>query len=66
MSLPYALPTPELQNDPRAVRILAKTIYRELRQSGLAEGEVMGIASELLSLVATDMKLRRDGVDSAR
>lgn len=66
MSLPYALPTTEPKNDARALRILAKTIYRELRSSGLAEGEVMGIASELLSLVATDMKLRRDGVDAAR
>ncbi len=45
--------------DPRALAILAKTIYRELRQSGLGEEEVMSVAGELLSLVATDVKGRR-------
>ena len=45
--------------DPRALRILAKTIYRELRTSGLREEDVMTIASELLSLVAGDVKDRR-------
>lgn len=46
-------------HDPRALRILAKTIYRELRQSGLAEEDVMSVAGELLSLVAGEVKGRR-------
>ncbi|MFO0757790.1 MAG: hypothetical protein U0359_14945 [Byssovorax sp.] len=46
-------------HDPRALRILAKTIYRELRQSGLAEQEVMAVAGELLSLVTVEVKDRR-------
>jgi hypothetical protein len=46
-------------HDPRALRILAKTIYRELRQSGLAEQDVMAVAGELLSLVAVEVKARR-------
>lgn len=46
-------------HDPRALRILAKTIYRELRQSGLEEREVMSVAGELLSLVAGEVKDRR-------
>lgn len=45
--------------DPRGPLILARTIYRELRQSGLGEEEVMSIAGELLGLVATEMKDRR-------
>lgn len=45
--------------DPRALAILAKTIYRELRSSGYAEQDVMTLASELLGLVATDVKTRR-------
>ncbi len=45
--------------DPRALRIIAKTVYRELRQGGLAEEDMMAVASELLSLVAGDMKDRR-------
>ena len=45
--------------DPRALRILAKSIYRELRQSGLREEDVMSVAGELLSLVAGEVKDRR-------
>jgi hypothetical protein len=61
MAPPFMMPTSELTNDPRAVRILAKTMYRELRQSGLAEQDVMSIAGELLGLVTADMRSRRDG-----
>jgi hypothetical protein len=46
-------------HDPRALRILAKTIYRELRQSGLAAEDVMSVAGELLGLVTGDVQLRR-------
>jgi hypothetical protein len=46
--------------DPRALRIIAKTIYREMRAGGLAEEDLMSVASELLSLVAGDMKDRRN------
>lgn len=46
-------------HDPRALRILAKSIYRELRSGGLAEEDVMAIAGDLLGLVAGDVKDRR-------
>lgn len=49
--------------DPRAVAILAKTIYRELRNSGYAEKDVMSLAGELLGMVTTDVKARRDPQD---
>ncbi|MRG90911.1 hypothetical protein [Polyangium spumosum] len=58
---PYA----HASRDPRALRILAKTIYREMRQGGLAEEDVMSVAGELLSLVAGDMKDRRENNDPA-
>jgi hypothetical protein len=54
-SRPYACAS----RDPRALRIIAKTIYREMRAGGLAEEDLMSVASELLSLVAVDMKDRR-------
>lgn len=44
--------------DARALPILAKTIYRELKQSGLSEEDIMGIASELLSQVASGLRER--------
>jgi hypothetical protein len=45
--------------DPRALGILAKSIYRELRQGGLAEEDVMTIAGDLLGLIAGEVKDRR-------
>jgi hypothetical protein len=45
--------------DPRALTILAKTIYRELRSSGYQERDVMALASELLGIVASEVKGRR-------
>ncbi len=45
--------------DARGTRILAKTIYRELRNAGLSEREVLAIATELLSQTAADLKNSR-------
>jgi hypothetical protein len=71
MSLPFSIdhvpgqePLGPASRDPRALRILAKTIYRELRQSGLVEEDVMSVAGELLSLVAGEVKDRRRSAQS--
>jgi hypothetical protein len=45
--------------DPRAVRILAKNIYREFRANGFSEQDVMALAGELLALVASEVKNQR-------
>lgn len=57
MALPFETVRPT--SDPRAVAILAKTIYRELRAAGYAERDVMSLASELLGMVAADVKGQR-------
>ena len=54
-----------VSRDPRAVQILAKTIYRELRQSGVDERGVMAVAGELLSLLTSEVKDRRNGAPRA-
>jgi hypothetical protein len=56
-----ALPFDETHGarDPRALAILAKTIYRELRASGYAERHVMALAGELLGIVAAEVRDRR-------
>jgi hypothetical protein len=56
-----ALPFDDTQGarDPRALAILAKTIYRELRSSGYAERDVVALASELVGMVANDMRETR-------
>jgi len=64
MALPFDIP--DSTRDPRAFAILAKTIYRELRAEGYSAQEVMSVASELLELVASEVKDRRDGPASSR
>lgn len=49
--------------DPRALAILAKTIYRELRASGYAERDVMALAGELLGMITNDVQARRNPAD---
>jgi hypothetical protein len=61
MALPFD-PTPGTR-DPRALAILAKTIYRELRASGYAEKDVMALAGELLGMVANEVQGRRGSTD---
>jgi hypothetical protein len=58
MALPFDIAS--TAHDQRALTILAKTIYRELRSEGFAASEVMTLASELLDLVASEVKDRRD------
>lgn len=58
MALPFD--THPTSSDPRALKILAKTIYRELRSSGYAEKDVMSLAGELLGLIASEVRDRRD------
>ncbi len=61
-----ALPTDiaATAHDTRAIAILAKTIYRELRTQGYAANEVMTLAGELLDQVASEVKDRRHVVES--
>lgn len=59
MALPFDSATD--RRDPRALKILAKTVYRELRAGGYGASDVMSFAGELLGLVATEVKDRRQG-----
>ncbi|MBX3258678.1 MAG: hypothetical protein KF782_03105 [Labilithrix sp.] len=61
MALPF---DPTLgTRDPRALAILAKTIYRELRASGYAEKDVVALAGELLGMVTSEVQGRRSPVN---
>ena len=42
--------------DARALRILAKSVYRELRASGHSRSDIVGVTNALLELVTTDLK----------
>jgi hypothetical protein len=48
-------------HDPRSLKILAKSFYRELRGRGYDEREVVALVGELLGLVSTEVRERREG-----
>lgn len=54
MALPFG-ETPGAR-DSRSLKILAKTIYRELRGSGFQTRDVIALAGELLALVTSDVR----------
>lgn len=64
MALPFG-ETPGAR-DARTLAILAKSIYRELRCNGFQAKDVISLAGELLSLVASDVRTgARSGKRSA-
>lgn len=44
------------ETQPRALRILAKSVFRELKSSGYNRSEILSFATEMLSLVSTDLR----------
>lgn len=54
------------KRDPRAVRILAKNIYREFRANGFSEEDVLALAGELLSLVTREVREQQPGAGEVR
>jgi hypothetical protein len=51
--------TTQVGSDSRAARIVAKAIYKEARGAGMQDQAVIAVATELLGLVAADMKAAR-------
>lgn len=47
--------TTALPNRERALQILSKSIYRELRENGYEPKQIVALASEIISLVTTDI-----------
>jgi hypothetical protein len=51
-----AATTTTAPNRERALKILSKSIYKELRQNGYEPKQIVALATELISLVTTDIK----------
>lgn len=43
-------------NRARALKILSKSLYRELRQNGYEPAQIVTLATELISLVTSDIR----------
>lgn len=54
-----ALPAAAPPGDQRALKILAKSLYRDLRTGGYNEKDVLCLAGELLSLISSEVEGRR-------
>lgn len=57
MSQALATMQPEtpVMNRERALRILSKSLYRDLRQNGYEPKQIVALAGELIAQVTTDM-----------
>lgn len=56
-------PSRSARGQQRALKILAKSVYRELKASGYDRSDIVGFTNELLDLVTSDLKDRQgDGV----
>lgn len=49
-------PAPAVPNRERALKILSKSLYRELRQNGYEPKQIVALATEIIGLVTSDMK----------
>jgi hypothetical protein len=47
--------TPALPTREKALQILSKSIYKELRENGYEPKQIVALASEIISLVTTDI-----------
>ncbi len=52
---PAAVPS-AIPNRDKALKILSKSIYKEMRQNGYEPKQIVALATELISLVTSDMK----------
>lgn len=46
---------PEMAEDPRVARILAKSLFRDMKASGIPQSRILEVASELIGLVTSDL-----------
>jgi hypothetical protein len=47
---------PAVPNRERALKILSKSLYRELRQNGYEPKQIVALATEIIGLVTSDIK----------
>jgi hypothetical protein len=45
-----------MPNREKALKILSKSIYKDLRQNGYEPRQIVALASEIISLVTSDIK----------
>ncbi len=51
-----ATPGALLRSPEKSVKILAKSLYRELRSNGYDDRQIVALSTELISLLTTEIK----------
>lgn len=51
-----ALQVVDPQQDPRRVPVFARTLFRHLQDQGYTREQIIGVSSELLSLLSSDIR----------
>ena len=51
------IPAAPAPNREKALQILSKSIYKELRENGYEPKQIVALASEIISLVTSDLDL---------
>lgn len=46
--------------DTRRVPVFARTLFRHLQDQGYSREQIIGVSTELLSLLSTDMKAKEE------
>lgn len=54
-TLNHAQAAAEMAEDPRVARILAKSLFRDMKASGIPQERILEVASELIGLVTSDL-----------
>jgi hypothetical protein len=44
------------RQDPRAARILARTLYRDMTETGLTSEQIIAVTTELIGMVTNELK----------
>lgn len=45
----------DMSQDPRVARILAKSLFRDMKANGIPQNRILEVASELIGLVTSDL-----------
>jgi hypothetical protein len=48
------------RQDPRAARILARTLYRDMTENGLSQEQILAVTTELIGMVTSQLRSEDD------
>lgn len=53
---PTSSPSTNISSDSRGVQILARSLFRDMRQQGFSKDQIISLSTQLIALVNEDMQ----------